>query len=341
MAKFRNSGEVQKGDAVELQRRSHDSGVLPTPILAASRGYSGQHYSRLTDVQTAAIPESDSEPVVLDRRIGDVLSELANLTSDQVESVVAYQRDKGTRFGESAVALGLVSKEDVLYALSQQFHYPYATEESRVHTPELVTLNEPFSARSEYFRALRSQLIMRAFVDGEARRAIAVISPDTGDGKTYCAANLAVSLAQLGGRTLLVDADMRGPRLHNVFGISNMVGLSSILCGRSDRQVIQQIPGVSSLFVLPVGTTPPNPLELVERPAFGLLIKELASKFDHVVVDTPAAIYGSDSIVIAARCGMAMLVARNNRAKLISLQSMVGTFADSSVKIVGVVMNDF
>jgi len=76
--------------------------------------------------------------------------------------------------------------------------------------------------------------------------------------------------------------------------------------------VIQQVPGIPSLFVLPVGITP-NPVELVERPAFGLLMRELVSKFDHVlIVDTPAARLGSDASVIAARCGGALIVARRN-----------------------------
>ena len=77
---------------------------------------------------------------------------------------------------------------------------------------------------------------------------------------------------------------------------------------------MQQVPGVPGLFLLPVGVTPPNPLELVERPAFGLLMRELTSKFDHVVVDTPAAEYGADAAVIAARCGAALVVARKHAA---------------------------
>ena len=94
------------------------------------------------------------------------------------------------------------------------------------------------------------------------------------------------------------------------------------------------------MFLLPVGITPPNPLELVERPAFGLLIRELTSKFDHVVVDTPAAQYGADSIVIAARCGAALVVARKNASRLSFLQDMVASLGDTSAKLVGVLVNE-
>jgi len=276
-----------------------------------------------------------------ERSIGEIIAELRNLSADQVEKVLAHQRSTGVRFGEAAVALGYASKEDVLFALAQQFHYPYSPEEKRGINAELVTLNEPFGPRAEHFRALRSQLMMRLYGEGEPRRSLAVISPDAGDGKTYCAANLAVTLAQLGGRTLLVDADMRGPRVHEVFGLSNRAGLSSILSGRADSHVIQQVPGVPSLFVLPVGTTPPNPLELVERPAFGLLMRELATKFDHVVVDTPAAVYGSDAMVIAARCGAALLIARKNASRLAALQDLTASFAGSPARVAGVVVNEF
>lgn len=276
-----------------------------------------------------------------DRSIGDIIAELRNLDAEQVARILQHQNEKGVRFGEAAVALGLASKDDVLYALSQQFHYPYAPEEQRKLSPDLVALNEPFSVRSESFRALRSQLMMRVFIEGEVHRALAVISPDAGDGKTYTASNIAVTLAQLGGRTLLVDGDMRGPRIHEVFQLHNQAGLSGILSGRADRQVIQQVAGIPSLFVLPVGTTPPNPLELVERPAFGLLMRELASKFDHVVVDTPAAVHGADAAVIAAKCGAAIVVARKDTSRTASLRELVASLHGAPVNFAGVVFNEY
>jgi len=292
------------------------------------------------DAQTATLSADDGTPVA-DRSIGSIIAETRHLSAEQVERVLQHQREKGIRFGEAAIALGYASTDDVLFALSQQFHYPYAAEDRRKANPELVALNQPFGVQAESFRAIRSQLMMRLFNEGQERRAIAVVSPDAGDGKTFFSANLAVTLAQLGGRTLLVDADMRGPRQHAVFGIANDAGLSGILSGRAEAKVIQQVPGVPSLFVLPVGITPPNPLELVERPAFGLLVRELLSKFDHVVVDTPAAQYGSDSAVIAARCGAALVVARQGKSQIVSLQDLVANLAETPATLAGVIVNEF
>lgn len=277
---------------------------------------------------------------VADRAIGAIIAETRHLDADQVARILEHQQAHGMRFGEAAIALGYATTEDVLYALSQQFHYPYAAEQQRKSNPELVALNQPFGGQAEAFRAIRTQIMMRLFNDQQPRRAIAVVSPDTQDGKTFFAANLAITLAQLGGRTLLVDADMRGPRQHQVFGLDNSAGLSGILSGRVEDKVIQQVPGVPSLFVLPVGITPPNPLELVERPAFGLLIHELLLKFDHVVVDTPAAMYGSDCGVIAARCGAALVVARRNRSRVGRLRDLVASLGESPAKLVGVIVND-
>jgi protein-tyrosine kinase len=286
-------------------------------------------------------PEATNEPA-RDRAIGAIISETRNLSADQVERILGYQREKGVRFGEAAIALGFANTDDVLFALAQQFHYPYAPEERRKLSPELVALNQPFSQQAEAFRAIRSQVLMRVFGDRDKnRRALAVISPDAGDGKSYFAANLAVTLAQLGGRTLLVDADLRGPRQHEVFTLNNSAGLSSILCGRAEAQVVHQVAGVPSLFVLPVGVTPPNPLELVERPAFALLVRELTNKFDHVVVDTPAASYGTDSQVIAARCGSALIVARKNVSRVAALQDLVAALSASPAQVAGVIVNEY
>jgi chain length determinant protein tyrosine kinase EpsG len=332
-------------------------GRLNRPTLAQQRmvGLSRNTKNRAqtssrAPAATAQMPEQvelveNGSPAaqVLDRSIGDLIAEACKLKPDQVERIVARQRKKGVRFGEAAIELGLATTDDVLFALAKQYHYPYAARDQRKLSPELVALNEPFSAQAESFRAIRSQVMKRVFNDRSGpRRALAVVSPNAGDGKTYFAANLAVTLAQLGGRTLLIDADMRGPRQHEVFNLANPTGLAGILSGRTpDSPAVQQVPGVAGLFVLPVGNTPPNPLELVERPAFGLLMHELTTKFDYVVVDTPAAQYGADAAVIADRCGASLMLARQDVSRLAAIEDMATGLADDHPKLAGVVMNNY
>jgi protein-tyrosine kinase len=276
-----------------------------------------------------------------DRAIGEIIGRTNQLTVEQVEKVLAYQKETGLRFGEAAVALGFVSNEEVLFALAQQFHYPYSPVDKQKLNPELVSAVQPFSKQAEAFRAIRGQVLLRAFPEGEPKRALAVISANTGDGKTFFAANLAIVLAQIGGRVLLVDADLRGPRQHEVFGIENTLGLSGVLSGRAEQQVIRQIADLPSLYLLPGGAIPPNPIELVERPAFGLLIKELVSKFDYVIVDTPAAFYGADASAVALKCGAALCVARQGKSKMSGIQDLLATISAGTVKLAGVIMNEY
>ena len=290
----------------------------------------------------SAVAINQTQQTVDDRSIGAIIAAQHKLSAEQVKQILAYQRENRVRFGEAAVALKLVSQEDVLNALSQQFHYPYVPEGQRQLGSELVALHQPFTAQAEAFRSLRSEAMMRLWSNGEPRRALCIVSPDARDGKSYIAANLAVSLAQLpGSRTLLVDADLRGPRLHEVFRLANRPGLSSLLSGRADARAIQQVAGVPSLFVLPVGITPPNPLELLECPAFGLLMRELVAEFDHVVVDTPAALHGRDSAVAAARCGAGLVVARQHKARAVALQDLVARLSENQARIAGVIVNEF
>lgn len=274
-----------------------------------------------------------------DRSIGDIIRQNKSLSDDQVLSITDYQRANGVRFGEASVALGLASEQDVVYALSQQFHYPYTPEERRTINSELVVAAQPFSKQAEAFRAIRSQLMMRLYTPTEPKRAVAVVSADHGDGKTYFSANLGIALAQMGGRTLVVDADLRSPQLHQVFGIPNQSGLSGILSGRQEDNVIFQAPDIPSLFIMPVGVTPPNPLELIERPAFRLLISELLRKFDHVIVDTTAASKATDATVVAAKCGAALAIAHKNYTKINALNELIATVTANTTKLVGVVFN--
>ena len=283
----------------------------------------------------------DDETVTSERLIGAILSTKVKLTPENIDRILTYARTRGVRFGDAAVALGLVTQDQVLQSLADQFGYLYASEARRKLMPELVGLNQPFSLQAEAIRDIRSQLMLRVFTSERPRPALAVVSPSPGDGKTFFSANLAVALAQVGGRTLIVDADLRGPRQHEVFRVENTTGLSSVLAGHVDSNVIQQVPETANLFIMPVGVTPPNPLELVERPAFRILLRELTSNFDHVIVDTPAAVYGADAQVIAARCGAALVVARKNESRVEALQKLVSALSGSTARMAGVIMNDY
>jgi len=294
------------------------------------------------DAQDAGGASAAGDASLRDRAIGEIIRDTKDLSPQQIEQILELQKERGLKFGEAAVALGYARDEDVVWALSQQFHYPYAPEATEQLNSELVVASQPFGRTAEAFRALRSQLMMRLFSGRDPRRrALAVVSPDRGDGKTFFAANIAVAFSQLGGRTLLIDADMRQPRQHELFGIDNTSGLSSILGGRSEANVIRPAAHLPSLFVLPVGVAPPNPIELVERPAFQLLLRELLGKFDHVVVDTPAAEHGADASAVAAKCGAAVVIARKGRSNLHALNNFVGLLRESPVTLAGLVMNEF
>ena len=269
--------------------------------------------------------------------IGQILCQFKSLQPSQVEQILAYQRQHGGRFGEAAIALGLATEEDILEVLAQQFEYPYVRFDDSGIDAELVCACDPLGEDAQSFRELRSELLM-GVLDRSTPRAVAVLSPQVGDGRSYVAANLAVAFAQLGGRTLLVDADMRTPRLHTLFGTDDSVGLSLLLCG-GVREIVQQAP-VPSLFLLGAGPIPPNPVELLLRPTFPKLLREWLARFDFVVVDTPAASYGPDARVIAAAAGAALAVARPQVTRIADLQRLLTSIEKGPAALAGVVMNE-
>jgi chain length determinant protein tyrosine kinase EpsG len=278
-----------------------------------------------------------------DKPIGDIIAETNNLSPEQVRQVLEFQKNTGQKFGEAAVALGLAKREDVLWALSQQFHYPYADGIKTVNS-ELVSATHPFDAPAEFFREIRSQLLPTVFKNEEPRRALAICSPNSGDGKSFFAANLAIAFSQLGGRTLLLDADVRTPRQHEIFGLANEHnnnGLSGVLAGRAASNVIRPVEALPSLFLMPVGVVPPNPLELVQKPTFDILMNELVRKFDYVIVDTPAAEHGADARVIAAKCGASLALCREGKTSATAMQSLVKSLKSGSSLFAGSIMNSY
>ena len=276
-----------------------------------------------------------------DRSIGALLIDAGKLRPEGAEQILRLQKTENIRFGEAAVRLGLVTEADIQQALSQQFDYSYLLPgQSRV-SETLAAAYRPFDPQVEALRALRSQLMLRWIGAEPERKAIALASPARGEGRSHLAANLAIVFSQLGEHTLLIDADMRHPRQHALFGLDNRTGLSAILAGRGEAGAVARIADFEDLSVLPAGAVPPNPQELLGRPIFASLLEELCREFDVVLIDTPAAACGADAQTLAVRAGAALLVARKNHTPLAGLQQLGNNLQQASANVVGAVLTSF
>ena len=273
--------------------------------------------------------------------IGALLVDAGKLSLDDAERVLRLQREQKLRFGEAAVQLGLVGPADIEVALSQQFEYPYLRPDDPALDAELIAAYQPFGQQVEALRGLRSQLMLRWFNADAGRKALAVVSPERGEGRSFVAANLAVVFSQLGEHTLLIDADLRHPRQHSLFRVDNAIGLSSILSGRAGREAAQRVEGLVDLSVLPAGAPPPNPQELLARPSFGRLLDDLAGEFDVIIIDTPAGNAYADAQTVAARAGGALMVVRANTSRVRPAGLLVQNLSAANAKLAGAVMNSF
>jgi protein-tyrosine kinase len=275
------------------------------------------------------------------RTIGAILVGSGALTGGDVERILELQRAKGARFGEAGKALGLIEQRDIDFALSRQFDYPYLRRGESPVSPSLVAAYEPAHPQVEALRALRSELMLHWFNEDVTHKSLAIVSEARGDGRSHIAANLAVVLSQLGGRTLLIDADLRNPAQHSLFGLENRIGLSALLSGRAGAEAVQRVPGLGSLSVLPSGAAPPNPQELLARPSFGVLLERLAEHVDFILIDTPPAAESADAQTVAARARAALFVARKNHSRLWRLQAIAESVARTRTAVLGAVLNDF
>jgi capsular exopolysaccharide synthesis family protein len=168
-----------------------------------------------------------------------------------------------------------------------------------------------------------------------------VTSPERAEGRSYVAANLAIVFSQLGARTLLVDADLRNPRQDQIFKLPSGHGLSTVLAGRTDLNSTFPVPGLQRLSVLPAGPLPPNPQELLSRPAFGALMSELQSLYDVVILDSPAANRYADVQSIVFRARDALVVTRRNHTGVDGAAKVVETVTNTGARVVGTLINEY
>ncbi len=307
--------------------------------------------ARRTEPLIELLPDASAEraSALGPGRLGELLP--VPLTEGDVARIAEHQRAHGLRFGQAAVALRLATQGDVDWALSQQYGYAWVREGEYAGSSELVQAHAPFGAAAEAFRDLRAHLMNQPEL---ARRPLAVVSAQAGDGRSFVAANLAIALSQLGANTLLVDADLRRPRQHSLFGLQgrqglaglpgpaearSLPGLADLLAGRGERQVVRKVPHLPGLHVLPAGAAPPNPLELLQHPNLGVLLGDVVAAFDFVIVDTPAAAAGADARVVATACGAALAVARKDHTPMAALHDLAGSLVRLRAHLAGVVFN--
>lgn len=276
------------------------------------------------------------------RSIGTIMVDSGRISLEEAEQILRVQKQEGIRFGEAAIKLGLLNAEDIQFALAHQYGYPCLRRGQSRISEEMVAAYEPRSAAVEALRALRSQLMLRWFAsDSGNKKMLAIVGPGPGEGRSYLAANLAIVFSQLGESTLLIDADMRQGRQHQLFHVENYSGLSTVLAGRSPTAPVLRLAELEALSILTAGPVPPNPQELLGRDVFPKLMEKFSQMFDVIIIDTPAGTDYADAQTIAARVGGALMVLRQDETSLEDASQYARNLAELGVTIVGAILNDF
>jgi polysaccharide biosynthesis transport protein len=203
---------------------------------------------------------------------------------------------------------------------------------------ELVTQTRPNSQMAESYRALRTSLLLSNL--GAPPKVIIVTSALPQEGKSTTSISCANVLAQKGTRVLLIDADLRRPSIHKTLGMGPRSGLSSVLTGSATlEQVITRSPSLPNVFVLPAGTPPPNPAELLASTQMRDLLEQLRGQYDHIVIDTPPTLSVTDAVVLSPRADAIVLVIRSGQTTKQALRRSRDLLMQVNAKVSGVLLN--
>jgi capsular exopolysaccharide synthesis family protein len=205
--------------------------------------------------------------------------------------------------------------------------------------PTLVTMQHPNSPASEAYRALRTRMLVMA--ERQGLKTIMVASPTGEDGKTAIAANLAVSLAQVGKRVVLLSADLRGSKVHQYFGLDNERGLSNVLAGEMPPwEAVQEPPGLERLWVFGSGPVPAQPAELLQSDLMRELLAERRKVADFVIIEAPAALNASDCLALAPLVDGILVVADAKHTDRDEVEQVRIQFEQVGGQVVGAVMSN-
>lgn len=203
---------------------------------------------------------------------------------------------------------------------------------------ELVTQSRPQSQMAESYRALRTSLLLSNL--GTPPKIIMITSARPQEGKTTTSINTAVVLAQKGVSVLLIDADLRRPSVHKTLGLGPRSGLSNVLTGSATLEhTITRSPVLPNLFILPAGTPPPNPAELLASSNMRDLLLDLREKYDHIVIDTPPTLSVTDAVVLSPRVDAIVLVIRSGQTTKQALRRSRDILMQVNAHVTGVLLN--
>jgi exopolysaccharide transport family protein len=203
---------------------------------------------------------------------------------------------------------------------------------------ELVTQSRPQSQMAESYRALRTSLLLSNL--GAPPKVIMVTSARPQEGKTTTSINISIVLAQKGVRVLLIDADLRRPSVHKTLGMGPRSGLSNVLTGSATvQQTITPSTILPNLFIIPAGTPPPNPAELLASSNMRDLIAEMRQHYDHIVIDTPPTLSVTDAVVLSPRADATILVIRSGQTTKQALRRARDILVQVNAHVAGVLLN--
>jgi capsular exopolysaccharide synthesis family protein len=200
----------------------------------------------------------------------------------------------------------------------------------------ILTDVDATSPIAESYRQLRTSLLLSSA--GHAPKTLLITSSQPAEGKTTTSVNTAISLAQTGAAVLIVDADLRRPRVHKIFGLKNNAGLCNFLAGDADLASLIQT-AMPNLYVLPVGPLPPNPAELLGSARMKQVVETLSQNFDYVVIDSPPVASFADSLILSAMVEGVIIVVKGGVTSREMAQRTKSLLQSVGAKILGVVVN--
>ncbi len=226
-----------------------------------------------------------------------------------------------------------------------------ATISKKTRTPLLGTIghnpyesflpvyDKPKSSFTESFRALRTNL---DFMLCESKcKAILVSSTISGEGKSFVVSNLAVSMAMLGKKTLILGLDLRKPKVHSMFGIDNAKGISTYLIGRDSLESVIVPTNIPNLSIIPSGPIPPNPAELSASHRLEEMVAALRNNYDMIVIDSPPVAVVTDAVLISRTCDTTLFVVRHRFTSVNALDLVDDLTKNKTIANLAIVLNDF